>query len=135
MLSKKMPARLESLPELLAFTAGLAEKNGFAPPARQRIELVVEEALVNVFTHAYKKTAGDVEIRCVTAAEGTLTIEIRDSGVSFNPLGYAAPNLHADLAHRKIGGLGVFFIRQMTNQLTYRREGTINSLTLTFFNH
>ena len=134
MLIKQMPARVESLHDLLTFITAEAKKKGFSEEARQRIELVAEEALVNVFVHGYAQNQGQVEVRCPASNNSALTLEILDAGVSFNPLSLADPDLQPDLAQRKIGGMGVFLIRKMTDGVAYRREGDRNILTMTFFN-
>lgn len=134
MLIKQMPARVESLHDLLTFITAEAKKKGFSEDARQRIELVAEEALVNVFVHGYAQDQGQVEVRCLDSDDTVLTIEVRDTGVSFNPLSLADPDMQPDLASRKIGGMGVFLIRKMTEGVAYRREGDSNILTMTFFN-
>lgn len=134
MLIKQMPARVESLHDLLTFITAEAKKKGFSEDARQRIELVAEEALVNVFVHGYAQDPGQVEVRCLDSDDTALTIEVRDTGVSFNPLSLADPDMQPDLASRKIGGMGVFLIRKMTEGVDYRREGDSNILTMTFHN-
>jgi len=134
MLMKQMPARVESLHELLTFIRTEAKKRGFSEDALNRIELVAEEALVNVFVHGYAQSQGQVEVRCLVADDPALTIEIRDAGVSFDPLSLADPDVASDLTKRKIGGMGVFLIRKMTDRVAYRREGDINILSMTFLN-
>ena len=131
---KQMPARVESLHELLTFIRTEAKKRGFSESALGRIELVVEEALVNVFVHGYTQTGGMVEVRCLVSDDPALTIEIHDTGVAFDPLSLAEPDVQSDLTKRKIGGMGVFFIRKMTDKVAYRREGDRNVLTMTFLN-
>ncbi|MBP1711775.1 MAG: putative anti-sigma regulatory factor, serine/threonine protein kinase [Deltaproteobacteria bacterium] len=134
MLIKKMPARTESLHELLKFVRSEAKKRGFSENLLQRIELVAEEALVNVFVHGYTHQDGEVEVRCLISDDPGLTIEIRDKGVSFDPLSLADPDVQADLADRKIGGMGVFLIRKMADRVAYRREGNSNIFSMTFLN-
>jgi anti-sigma regulatory factor (Ser/Thr protein kinase) len=134
MLIKKMPARVESLHDLLTFITDEAKKKRFSEDARHRIELVVEEALVNVFVHGHTQHQGQVEVRCLDSDDSSLTIEIIDTGVSFNPLSLADPDLQPDLDARKIGGMGVFLIRKMTDGVAYRREGDNNILTMTVLN-
>lgn len=134
MLMKQMPARVENLHDFLTFITAEAKKKGFSEEARQRIELVAEEALVNVFVHGYAKDQGQVEVRCLASDDQALTIEIRDTGVSFDPFSLAEPDLQSDLSKRKIGGMGVFMIRKMTDHVAYRREGDSNILTMTFLN-
>lgn len=129
-----MPARVESLHALLTFIRTEAEKRGFSADALNRIELVAEEALVNVFVHGYAEHEGQVEVRSLTSDDPALTIEIRDKGISFDPLSIADPDVESDLAKRKIGGMGVFLIRKMTHRVSYRREGDTNILSMTFLN-
>jgi anti-sigma regulatory factor (Ser/Thr protein kinase) len=134
MLIKKMPARMESLHDLLTFITDEAKKKRFSEDARHRIELVVEEALVNVFVHGHTQHQEQVEVRCLDSDDSSLTVEIIDTGVSFNPLSLADPDLQPDLDARKIGGMGVFLIRKMTDGVAYRREGDNNILTMTVLN-
>ncbi|MEN6469328.1 MAG: ATP-binding protein [Smithella sp.] len=134
MLIKQMPARVESLHELLTFIRTEAKKREFSENALNRIDLVVEEALVNVFVHGYAQDQGQVEVRCLISDDPSLMIEIRDKGVSFDPLSLADPDVEADISKRKIGGMGVFFIRKMADKVAYRREGDSNVLTMTFLN-
>jgi serine/threonine-protein kinase RsbW len=134
MLIKKMTARLENLNEFLSFIGSCAEKKGFNKDSLNRIHLVMEEALVNVMQHAYAEPAGQAEVRCLESDGPALIIEIRDQGLSFDPLQLPQPDLKADIAERKIGGMGVFFIRKMTDQVRYHREDDTNVLGLTFFN-
>lgn len=136
MLILQMPARVESLHELLTFIRAEAKKRGFSENAMNRIDLVAEEALVNVFVHGYAENhkQGQVEVRCPVSDDPSLTIEIRDTGVAFDPLSLAEPDVESDLTKRKIGGMGVFFMRKMTDKVAYRREGDSNVLTMTFSN-
>ncbi|MFO7568742.1 MAG: ATP-binding protein [Smithellaceae bacterium] len=134
MLIKKMSARMDSLHELLAFLTGLAEEKGFSKDTQNRIALVAEEALVNVFSHAYTDGAGEVELRCEAPHDPALTVEIRDMGLSFNPLERIMPDVEVSLDDRRVGGMGVLLIRRMADAVAYRREESTNVLTLTFIN-
>ncbi|HPL09983.1 MAG TPA: ATP-binding protein [Smithellaceae bacterium] len=134
MIMKKLPARVESLHELLTFIRAEAKKLGFSESAIGRIELVAEEALVNVFVHGYAGEQGQVEVHCLVSDDPALTVEVHDTGVAFNPLSLADPDVQSDLTKRKIGGMGVFFIRKMTDRVAYRREGNRNILSMTFLN-
>ena len=124
---------MENLYELLAFISGCAEKKGFTKDAINRIELVTEEALVNVFLHAYAEEDGQVEVRCDLTDDEALIVEIRDAGIFFDPLALAQPDLSTNVTERKIGGMGVFFILKMTDRISYHREEDTNVLSLTFF--
>jgi len=133
MWSKKVQARLENLQELLRRVSACAEAQGFSRKRIQEIELVTEEALVNIFQHAYLEgESGDVEIHCEGGGGGVLILTLRDTGNPFEIQTFPQPNLKAPVSERKIGGLGVFLIRKLTDNLEYRREGNQNVLTLAF---
>ncbi len=126
----KHPATLDSLRPLMAFVSRCLVSRGFSHLRASEVELAVEEALVNVFRYAYPDRPGEVEVRCQAADDGRLVIEIEDEGVPFNLLSIPDPELSPDINRRKIGGLGVFFIRRMIDDVRYRREQNRNVLTL-----
>ena len=104
--------------------------NGLDEVSIRKVELASEEALVNIIRHAYKETAGVVEIN-IQKVKKQIEIEIRDNGPSFNPLKQEiAFNPMASLEEREIGGLGILFIRQYMDEVRYRREGNANILIL-----
>ncbi len=126
----RLPAKLENLEPLMAFVADCAQANGFEGKRAHEIQLATEEALVNIFHHAYPEgQAGDVHILCERAEEDRLVVEFRDRGVPFAPVETAEPDLSTPIADRPIGGLGIFLIRKMIDDVRYRREGEENVLT------
>ncbi|MGD8368899.1 MAG: ATP-binding protein [Desulfobacterales bacterium] len=131
MLQIQRPAEKKSLDELLHFVSARAADRGFSPNRVREVELAVEESLVNILTYAYPQSSGDVQIRCENDEE-RLVLAIQDHGVPFDPLSLPVPDMLAELASRQVGGLGVFFVRTMTDLVEYRREGDCNVLTLTF---
>ena len=152
----RLPACEASLPALrqqamaAALTAGLSEAD------QLRVDLVLEEALVNVIRHAYPPGSPDslLDLECGLDPDGVLRLTLTDWGPAFDPLqpdgtDDAAPadaqaasrsphlladleaNLEADLDNRAPGGLGLLFIRSMS-QASYARQGGANVLKLRF---
>jgi len=126
----KYPATLDSLRPMMAFVSNCLTLRGFSHLRASEVELAVEEALVNIFRYAYPDRPGEVEVRCQATADRQLVIEIEDEGVPFNLLSIPDPELSPDINQRKIGGLGIFFIRRMVDDVRYRREQDHNILTL-----
>ena len=127
----RQPAKLESLEAFMRFVIGSTKDAGFPDKRVQEIELAVEEALVNIINYAYPdREDGDVEITCGLDGDGRYVIEIRDSGIPFDVGAQSDPDLNASIAERKIGGLGIFLIRKMADEMYYKREGDQNVLTL-----
>ena len=131
MTSIKLPAMIEHLESLLGFVSEHAKEQGFTSDMLKKIELASEEALVNVFNHAYPdKHDGEVEVSCGLDDNNKFVIEIMDSGTPFNPLSLSQPNLTEDVSERPIGGLGIHLIKKMMDEVEYRREGNNNILSL-----
>ena len=130
LLSLKLPAKLENLQKFMNSISDCARTEGFGQKRIDEIELALEEVLVNIFNYAYPQSPGDVEVSCKLEA-GRLIIEIIDSGIPFDVTARTDPDLTADVEERKIGGLGIFLIRKMVDEVKYRRENDQNILTLT----
>ncbi len=125
----KLPASLENLQRFLNSVSACAETEGFDQTRIQEVELALEEALVNIFKYAYPEAPGEVEVGCGVEND-RLMIEVIDSGVPFDLTTSPDPDLVSDVDQRKIGGLGIFLIKKMVDELRYRREGARNILSL-----
>jgi len=128
-------ARMEHLERLIAFVAGHAETAGFPVQRTKEIELAAEEVLVNIFNYAYPGMTGDVSIECRIEDDLRLVLEISDNGAPFNILEVPDPDLTTPVSERHVGGLGVFFVKEMADTASYRREGDRNILVLSFAKH
>ena len=126
----RMRAGMESLHPLMEAVLNCARRQNFAPGRLGELELVLEEVLVNIIRYAYPAADGEIEIACELVGEEDLRISVMDTGVPFNPLEKSDPDLDAAIEDRPIGGLGIYLVRQLANEVHYRREGEKNVLTL-----
>jgi serine/threonine-protein kinase RsbW len=128
-----LPARVEKLAELFDLVAAAATDLALPEDRRGAVDLVVEEAYVNLCRHAYRgRDDGSVGV-LITGTDGELTIELRDSGPAFNPIAEAPrPDLTLGVEARKPGGLGVELMRRMTDELRYNRTDHENTLAMVF---
>jgi serine/threonine-protein kinase RsbW len=126
----RFPAALHALPQVVTCVAHYATAAGFPPDRVAEIELAVGEALTNICAYAYPEGRGEVEVQCTHSAGPHLCIDIIDTGVPFDPLAVPPPDLLADLEERTRGGLGLFLLRTLVDELTYRRERQQNILRL-----
>jgi serine/threonine-protein kinase RsbW len=124
-----LPAQLECLQEFLAAVSSCAKSQGFSTKKVQEIELATEEALVNIFKYSYPEGVGDVEVVC-TFEDNTLMVDIIDLGIPFDVTSVPDPDINADISDRKIGGLGIFFIKKLMDDVQYQRENGRNILRL-----
>ncbi|MEN6374336.1 MAG: ATP-binding protein [Smithella sp.] len=130
--SVTLPGKIDSLYALISFVISYAGEHGFAGEKISAIELALEEVLVNIIKHAYKECGidGAIEIRCRKNDAGSLIIEIMDYGMPFDIFSVSEPDISADIDERQIGGLGIFFVKKLMDDVHYRRENDRNILTL-----
>jgi len=125
----RMSAKLENLGTFIGSLSNCARTQGFEQEKIGRMELAAEEALVNVFRYAYPGAPGDVEMIC-KLEENRFTIEIMDSGIPFDVTAMPDPKVAGGVHEREPGGLGIFFIKKVIDEVQYRRENDRNILTL-----
>lgn len=95
----------------------------------RRFNLALDEVLTNVIGYAFSDgRQHEIEVR-VDFRRGVLTATVSDDGAPFDPLSQPAPDIHAALEDRKIGGLGIHLLRSLTDAVAYRRDGGRNHLT------
>ena len=94
------------------------------------LNLVLEEAIVNIINYAYPKEDHEWIFLSAKLHEGSIILVLTDTGKEFDPT--LAPEVDVTLSadEREIGGLGIFLIRQIMNEVKYERIEGKNVLTL-----
>jgi serine/threonine-protein kinase RsbW len=126
------PARFEFLDEIREFVAEIAREGGFNEKEIYSLQLAADEAATNIIEHAYEGVEdADFDVTCEMDGD-VFVITMRDTGRPFNPSNVRLPNLKADLSERKIGGLGVYLMRKLMDEVHYiSHPRTGNLLTMT----
>lgn len=125
-----IPGQVDRVPVARAFVAEAAQRAGLDERSAHHCQLVVDEACTNVVEHGYEGDTDhslDVICRC---EEGAFSITVIDDGPAFNPLARIDPDPNAPLEEREPGGWGIFFIKQLMDEVIYRYENGRNSLTM-----
>ncbi len=103
----------------------------FSKAERRKVELALEEAFVNVVRHAYKGAKAPVEIICCKYPSKQVAFKIIDKGMPFNPLLQTKSNdASLPIEERQEGGLGIFFMKKLMDEVHYERRHPFNVLTL-----
>lgn len=125
-----VPGRYDRLEQICAFVADMAVEAGLDETAISRCQLAVDEACTNIIEHGYGgEDIGVIDISCAVG-QSELTIKIHDHAPPFDPTGVPQPNLEAALDELKIGGLGMYFMRQVMDKVEFSYENGGNTLTL-----
>lgn len=94
-----------------------------------KIELSLLEVCVNIMLYAYPEEKGDILIKA-WLQEGRMFLEIRDSGIPFDPRKLDVPDIDKIIRQQKKGGLGVFISRTLMDGFDYKREDNQNVLLI-----
>jgi anti-sigma regulatory factor (Ser/Thr protein kinase) len=132
MKTVQFAAKFEYLDEIREFVGEIARTGGFTDKDVYNIQLATDEAASNIIEHAYEKMPdGVLELSC-GVRDDLITIVLIDHGESFDPSEIPLPDLKADLSARKIGGLGIFLMRKLMDDVHYEvKAGQGNILTMT----
>jgi serine/threonine-protein kinase RsbW len=131
MQSVRFAAKFEFLDEIREFVGMVARQGGFSDKDVYNIQLATDEAASNMIEHPYENIPdGVIDLSC--GMEGDLIrIILVDYGEPFDPSAIPMPDLKADLSDRKIGGLGIFLMRKLMDEVHYEpKADKSNVLTM-----
>jgi anti-sigma regulatory factor (Ser/Thr protein kinase) len=111
-----------SLPRLIAFSDAIEAELPLTFEQSYLMRLAIEEVATNIIKYGYARgVPGPIQVGC-TYEDGLLRVIFRDQGQPFDPASAPNPDLGDDLSTRAIGGLGIFLVRQMADELHYRHD-------------
>lgn len=119
----------EELTKLPEFVDTVCEEAGVDMALIASLNLALEEAATNVVLYAYEGKEGMVVIDAFYTSE-YLKFVITDNGIPFDPTQKEDADTTLSAEERPIGGLGIFLVRQIMDDVIYERKGENNILTL-----
>lgn len=127
----RVPNRIEELPGVSEAVEVLGQEEDWSPNVSYAVVLALEEVATNVVRHGGgEEGTSEIEIEVVSTDE-EVRVEVRDRGKPFDPFHDAPePDIDASIEDRKIGGLGVHFVRVLMDEASYRREDGRNHVTM-----
>ena len=132
MESLRLPARMESLETFRLFVLEKLEQFSAVQELVFKVELVLEEALTNVVHYAYPEDAGEMEVGCTMDDQNRFCFCVKDWGIPFDPRQRPDPQMSEDISERQVGGLGIYLIRHLVDELDYQWQGGGNIMTFCF---
>lgn len=113
-------ASLDKLQEIRSYIDRVGGCLGVNETALGDLRLAVDEAVTNVIIHGYGELDGIIEV--LMHGDGdAVVIRIRDRAKTFDPSQVGAPQLDTALKNRPFGGMGIFLIREMTDEAQFLR--------------
>lgn len=130
-------AQMQRLPSMIGFVVKEAKDVGIEGERLNKIELATEEALVNVIHYAYSEPEREENRLHMTCnfldSANQFVVTIKDFGKPFNLKEKEVDlQLGVPVEERKIGGLGIYMIKQLATSLDYERKENENILSMVF---
>ncbi len=127
----RLPARRETFITLKEWLTEIAQEMHFADKVRKHLLIVADEIFTNIASYGYPSTEGEATVAVAFDPDiAELTLTFSDAGVPFNPLETKEPDVTAPLAERTIGGLGMFMVKKLMDEVAYRHKDGKNILVL-----
>lgn len=121
---------INELNKLAQFIEELGDELQLAPDLIFNLNLVLEEAVSNIILYAYPKQMGKEISVQVDFSGQSLIFTLTDAGKPFDPTQAAEADITLSAEERPIGGLGIFLIKQIMNEVEYQRVEGRNVFTL-----
>ncbi len=110
----------ENLKTIREFVREFSEDAGFSEKQISDLTLAVDEAATNIIKHAYKYDSDKDIIVTICFSDDTLKVTLKDFGAKFDPSKAKLPDIKESLKLKKAGGLGIYLMKQLTDDLIYR---------------
>lgn len=99
--------------------------------AQTQIDIAVDEIFSNIAHYAYTAKTGDATVRIeIGDNPQAAAITFIDSGVPYNPLTQAEPDITLSAEERQVGGLGIFIVKNTMDEITYEYKDGMNILKI-----
>ena len=97
---------------------------------QHKMEICIDEIFTNIVSYGFKgREPGQVEV-VVNRSPKSITVVFIDNGDPFNPLENADPDVTLSADERGIGGLGIFIVKQVMDEVGYDRVKDKNILRI-----
>ena len=119
MLDFKVEAKLENLPQIADFISHATQKLGLNESKGFDVHVAVGEVCENIVRYSYPEDKkGAIEIECKLKGDDFIVIT-KYQGKPFNPNSVPPPDINASLEQRKVGGLGIYFMKSLMDEIKY----------------
>jgi len=123
-------SRLTELDRVRLAVETFLQGQGVAGRPIYHILLALDELITNIISYGYRDADEHLIRLTLTRRPDLVDILLIDDAMPFNPLDAPEPDTTAALEDRRIGGLGIHFVRKIMDFAAYERRGGNNILRL-----
>lgn len=122
---------IQELDRIREFIEKHGDEWGFSTKNVFSINLVLEELITNIIFYGFDNDQVHDILIDMQLRDDQLQLLIEDDGKPFDPFSVDTPeDLDKSLEERRIGGLGIHFVREIMDTCSYERTGNKNRLLL-----
>ena len=122
--------QVEELERVARFIDEIGEELSLDMDLQMNLNLVMEEMVSNIIFYAYPEGV-EATIELLAECDGKeLTLILSDQGRAFDPTLKENFDMDVNPAERELGGMGIFIVKNIMNQVTYQRLEGRNLLTM-----
>lgn len=134
-LEFSIEAKSENLRQVFDFVTAKLEAIGCEKKTIRQCKLCTEEIFLNISSHAYNPTTGNVDITLDILGDPEsnntrAVLTFADTGKPFNPLEKEDPDVDAPLEERQVGGLGIYLVKEVMDGVSYSYRDGHNILVM-----
>jgi len=129
-IEKRIANHLEHISEIAEMVETFGAAHGCPKPAINEVNVALDEILSNIINYGYDKGAvGEILVRLCFEPQ-IILVKVEDAAKPFDPTQAPLPELGVPLHTRKIGGLGIHFVKTLMDEIVYTRIHGKNQLKL-----
>lgn len=126
-----LDAVIENIDVVIDFIDEYLHSIGCPPKTEMQINLAVEEIVSNIANYSYPDKKGTYTVYINDdAPAGNVELVVSDEGIKYNPLEKSDPDITLSADERQIGGLGIFLVKKVMDEVFYEYKDNKNILTM-----
>lgn len=130
-LERTVTAILENFGMVADFVDEELEKRNVPMAAEAQIDIALDEIYTNVVKYAYGEEVGEVTVRLDFSDDvSEVRMTVIDAGIPYDPLQKEDPDVSLEADERQIGGLGIYLVKQLMDEVSYEYRGGMNILRI-----
>lgn len=124
-------ATIENVAAVTAFVDEQLEQLDCPMKTQMQVDIAIDELFGNIANYAYNPEIGAATVRVeVTDDPLAVVITFIDNGVPYDPLAKADPDITLSAGEREIGGLGIYMVKKIMDDVSYEYKDGLNILQI-----
>jgi serine/threonine-protein kinase RsbW len=122
--------KIADLEKVVEFVNRFGAAHNIQQAITNDLNLCLDELLNNTISYGFEDQGLRSIVVGLSLTDGLLIAEIQDDGKPFDPRNVSSAVPSGTLQSRKIGGLGIHFVKTLMDQVGYMRVGQYNVLRI-----